>query len=335
VAGLNSIVNTYFGTSYESNVYTFLHGVTLNGAAIFNNTATFNDGIAGQLTGVGSNYILQLYSPLLSTGNATGIIVGMAGNAFNSAVFQFGNAGGAGSSSNEADIGVLGEPLVRIFSNGSVILPSGASLYLGTNVVLPSTLTGYNGNASGVKVPLALAWSTPSSLTAVCHDENGNLTDASCPGGTATSITVGTTTVVGGTTGYLLYDNSGTLGDLATTGSGSVVLATLPTLPQGYIAGGTASLSISGIGWSVTSVVGGATAGGFSLNWSGSGSATSTLTITLPTAPHGWACSIMPLQTGDITEGQETAYTTASAAITFAEDTSSFSLGVLYSCTGF
>ena len=55
-----------------------------------------------------------------------------------------------------------------------------------TNVngtLLPSTLNGYNGNASGVKVPLSLAWSTPSTLTSVCHDANGNLTDASCPGG--------------------------------------------------------------------------------------------------------------------------------------------------------
>ena len=46
----------------------------------------------------------------------------------------------------------------------------------------------------------------------------------------ATSITVGTTTVSSGTTGYILYDNGGTLGDLVTTGTGNVVLATSPSI---------------------------------------------------------------------------------------------------------
>jgi hypothetical protein len=44
------------------------------------------------------------------------------------------------------------------------------------------------------------------------------------------NLTVGTTSVTSGTSGYILYNNAGTLGNLATTGSGSVVLATSPTL---------------------------------------------------------------------------------------------------------
>lgn len=46
----------------------------------------------------------------------------------------------------------------------------------------------------------------------------------------STSIAVGTTTVLGATSGYVLYDNAGVLGELATTGSGSVVRASSPTL---------------------------------------------------------------------------------------------------------
>lgn len=46
----------------------------------------------------------------------------------------------------------------------------------------------------------------------------------------ADNVTVGTTTVTSGTSGYVLYNNAGTLGNLATTGSGNVVLATSPTL---------------------------------------------------------------------------------------------------------
>lgn len=46
----------------------------------------------------------------------------------------------------------------------------------------------------------------------------------------AAGIVVGTTTVGSGSSGYILYDNGGTLGNLATTGSGSVVLAVNPAL---------------------------------------------------------------------------------------------------------
>jgi hypothetical protein len=49
-------------------------------------------------------------------------------------------------------------------------------------------------------------------------------------GGGGSGLTVGTTTITGGTTGRILYDNSGVVGELATTGSGNVVLATSPTL---------------------------------------------------------------------------------------------------------
>lgn len=54
---------------------------------------------------------------------------------------------------------------------------------------------------------------------------------ASCsPTAAASSIVVGTTLVSGGTTGRVLYDNGGTLGELTVTGSGSAVLASGPTI---------------------------------------------------------------------------------------------------------
>jgi hypothetical protein len=43
-------------------------------------------------------------------------------------------------------------------------------------------------------------------------------------------LTIGSSTITSGTNGRVLYDNSGVLGELTTTGSGSVVLATSPTL---------------------------------------------------------------------------------------------------------
>lgn len=44
------------------------------------------------------------------------------------------------------------------------------------------------------------------------------------------TLAVGTTGITGGANGQILYDNNGVLGELATTGSGNVVLATSPTL---------------------------------------------------------------------------------------------------------
>lgn len=46
----------------------------------------------------------------------------------------------------------------------------------------------------------------------------------------SSGITINTTTITGGTTGRVLYDNAGTVGELAVTGSGDAVLATSPTL---------------------------------------------------------------------------------------------------------
>jgi hypothetical protein len=61
----------------------------------------------------------------------------------------------------------------------------------------------------------------------------------------ATSITVGTTTVASGTDKYILYDNAGTLGNLQPTGTGLVVLQTSPTLITPTIGVATAT-SING-----------------------------------------------------------------------------------------
>lgn len=43
-------------------------------------------------------------------------------------------------------------------------------------------------------------------------------------------LTIGSTAIASGTNGRVLYDNSGVLGELTTSGSGSVILATSPTL---------------------------------------------------------------------------------------------------------
>lgn len=54
---------------------------------------------------------------------------------------------------------------------------------------------------------------------------------------TAASITVATTSVLGGASGSILYDNAGVLGEKAVTGSGNVVLATSPTIASPTFSG--------------------------------------------------------------------------------------------------
>lgn len=64
----------------------------------------------------------------------------------------------------------------------------------------------------------------------------------------ASSITVGTTTITSGVSGDILYNNAGVLGNLATTGSGNVVLATSPTLVTPVLGAATGtSLNLSGL----------------------------------------------------------------------------------------
>jgi hypothetical protein len=46
----------------------------------------------------------------------------------------------------------------------------------------------------------------------------------------ASAVTINTTTITGGTSGRVLYDNGGTVGELVNTGTGNNVLATSPTL---------------------------------------------------------------------------------------------------------
>lgn len=83
---------------------------------------------------------------------------------------------------------------------------------------------------------------------------------------TATDITVGTTTVTGGTSGRVLYDNAGTLGEMTNTGSGTVnVLQTAPSLitPVLGVATGT-SLALGGatLGTNALAVTGTVTSSG-------------------------------------------------------------------------
>ncbi len=80
------------------------------------------------------------------------------------------------------------------------------------------------------------------------RDGNNNWTIA-CGVGGSTGLTVGSTSITGGTNGDIEYNNSGVLGEKGVTGSGNVVLATSPTLTAPNIGAATgASLDGAAIG---------------------------------------------------------------------------------------
>ena len=119
--------------------------------------------------------------------------------------------------------------------SGSTVLtlPSSSGNLVASPVSVANGGTGITSYSTG-DIVYASATNTLSKLTA---GTNGYvLTLASgvpswaAAGGGGSGLTVGTTTITGGTTGRILYDNSGVVGELATTGSGNVVLATSPTL---------------------------------------------------------------------------------------------------------
>lgn len=77
------------------------------------------------------------------------------------------------------------------------------------------------------------------------------------PTATASSVTVGTTTISSGTSGHIEYNNAGTLGELATVGSGSVVLSSGVTGTGNVVQATSATLTSATL---VTPVIGVATA---------------------------------------------------------------------------
>lgn len=127
--------------------------------------------------------------------------------------------GGASGQILYDNSGVVGEKATT--GSGNVVLATSPTLVtpvLGTPTSV--TLT----NATGLPVGGISATGTPSVTTFLRGDGTW-----SSPA-TASGLTVGTTTITGGTTGRILYDNSGVVGELATSGSGNVVLVTGATL---------------------------------------------------------------------------------------------------------
>ena len=121
------------------------------------------------------------------------------------------------------DAGVVGEYAQVPIANGGTGQATASTAF---NALSPITSTGDLIVGNGVNSATRLAIGTSGYFLT----SNGTTASwAALPA--ASAITVGTTTVGSGTSGYILYNNAGTLGNLSTTGTaGSVVLSASPTL---------------------------------------------------------------------------------------------------------
>jgi len=143
-----------------------------------------------------------------------------------------GSPGGSNTQVQFNNAGAFGGDAAFTFVNGT----GTATLTLGVASTTSAALKLYNSSsANSVSIAsgnnsaawtMTLPTSAGTNGYALTTDGSGNTSWTSIQSGLA----VGTTAITGGTSGRILYDNAGVLGELATTGTGNVVLATSPSL---------------------------------------------------------------------------------------------------------
>lgn len=108
-------------------------------------------------------------------------------------------------------------------ASGGVLMTllNGGSLGIGTGTPL-NTFDVYSGG-------IHIGSSVPSSTTAALYNNGGTLMWNGATVNTgATGLTIASTTVSAGTSGRVLYDNTGSLGEYSISGSGNVAMTTSP-----------------------------------------------------------------------------------------------------------
>jgi hypothetical protein len=225
-------------------------GLTVGTTTITSGTSGYilynNAGVLGNLANTGTGNNVLATSPTMTSPTFATSILGDFTNATltsrtnfvtstaNSATGIYALPSGTGTAaswqaSNANDPTNASKILIATNGSTDVQLVSGIN---GTGTYLPLSL--WNGGAGrfvigtsgqfGIGPTASVSYGTAGQVLT-----SGGASAAPTWTTPSSGLTVGSTTITSGTNGYILYNNSGTLGNLATTGSGSVTLATAPT----------------------------------------------------------------------------------------------------------
>jgi hypothetical protein len=143
-----------------------------------------------------------------------------------------GSPGGSNTQVQFNNAGAFGGDAAFTFANGA----GTATLTLGIASTTSAALTIYNSSsANGVTIASgnnSAAWTMTLPTSA---GSNGQVLQTNGSGATSwvsndVGIAIGSSAITGGTSGRILYDNAGVVGEKTVTGTGDVVLATSPTL---------------------------------------------------------------------------------------------------------
>lgn len=169
-------------------------------------TITFN----GTICALGSSCSPTNTTSAMTVG-VTSVLSGTTGRV------EYNNSGTLG------ELPVTGTTTVVLAGNPTIASPTITGAFTATGLVTNADLVSPSVTVNGVSCTLGSSCS-PSAGT----------------------VTLGTTGISGGTNGHIEYNNNGVFGEIATIGSGSVVLATSPTLTTPTLSGATLSGTIAG-----------------------------------------------------------------------------------------
>ena len=147
------------------------------------------------------------------TGSTVDLVVGQAGTS-NGAIYM------GGATSGYTVIGLASAAVSGVWT-----LPSATDTFVGratTDTLQNKTMSGTGAGNVFTNIPNSALVNASTTV----NGQTCTLGSSCTVTASATTVTVGSTAVASGTNGYVLYNNSGTLGNLSTTGSGSVVLNT-------------------------------------------------------------------------------------------------------------
>ena len=242
VSGLGTGVATFLATPTSANLASAVTDETGSGALVFGTsptigsptitgTATFNGSTSGTVA-FKAPAIAGTTTFTLPAGNGTSGYVlvtdGLGNTSWAVSGGAAGNAAGLNKNVQFNDGGNMAGNAAFNFDKATANLALGIASTTGSlsfyNSASANATTIQGGNASAA-VTYTLPTADGTNGQALITNGSGALSWTTV----ASGLTVGTTAITGGTSGRILYDNAGVLGELATTGTGNVVLATSPT----------------------------------------------------------------------------------------------------------